>query len=341
MQHIVRFVRTMRLDDGPVIEGDGLVALLDERWDELVDVSPQATVFQTAPWFAGWIDTVAEREQAHPLALVHRVDGRLRGLLPLQLVRRDGQASLRALSYPWADYHEALGDPGDAALVTSLAAALRARVTAQQVPLVLRDVVAGGLWERIARGAGATCRAGSETAGIDLDDESTVRRILEGREHRTKRRRLARLGAIECRHFDHSDDIRARFNSFVAMHRAQWRDRPDAIAPFTEAAVEHAYAAMVAHMAPAGTLLLSELSAGSRLVAVYFGFRFRKTYYGYRTAYDGDLYRLSPGHLLLHHMIEDFRAAGLRKLDLTRGGHPYKAEYSGGFDHNLSIELRP
>lgn len=331
----------MRQEDDPVIYGDDVVALLDERWDELVDASPKATVFQTAAWFASWIETVAEREHARPLALVHRVDGRLRGLLPLQLLTRGGQASLRPLSYPWADYHEALGDPLDSELVESLAAGLRAHVTAQQMPLVLRDVVAGGLWERVAQSARATCSAGSEIAGIDLEDESTLRRILQGHEHQIKRRRLARLGRVDCRHFDHPEDIRARFGSFVAMHSAQWLNRPDAIVPFTDASVERAYAAMVEHMAPGGTVVLTQLTVGSRLIAVYFGFRFRDTYYGYRTAYDIEFYRLSPGRLLLHHMIEDFRAAGLRKLDLTRGGHSYKAEYSGGFDHNLSVELRP
>ena len=324
-----------------VLDGNDVVTCLDERWDALVDASPKATVFQTAAWFAGWIAAVAEREHARPLALVHHVDGRLRGLLPLQLVARGGQASLRSLSYPWADYHEALGDPLDAELVESLAAGLRAHVTRQQVPLVLRDVVAGGLWERVARSAGATCRAGSEIAGIDLADEPALRRILEDREHRIERRRLARLGRVDCRHYDHPADIRARFESFVAMHRAQWLNRPDAIAPFTDSSVERAYAAMVEHMAPGGKVVLSQLTVGPRLIAVYFGFRFKGTYDGYRTAYDAELYRLSPGHLLLHQMIEDFRAAGLRKLDLTRGGHSYKAGYSGSFDHNLSIELRP
>ncbi len=323
------------------IHGHDVVRLLDERWDELAHASPKATVFQTAAWFASWIETVAEREQARPLVLVHRVDGRLRGLLPLQRVTRADQASIRSLSYPWADYHEALGDPLDGGLIESLAAGLRAQVTATQMPLVLRDVVAGGLWERVARSAGATCAEGSEIAAIDLEDEPTLRRILQGREHRLKHRRMARLGRIECRHFDRPEDIRARFDTFVEMHRRQWLNRPDAIAPFTDAHVERAYAAMVDRMAPGGRLLLSQLTVGARLVAVYFGFRFKDTYYGYRTAYDVDLYRLSPGHLLLQQMIQDFRAAGLRKLDLTRGGHPYKAEYSGGFERNVSIELRP
>jgi CelD/BcsL family acetyltransferase involved in cellulose biosynthesis len=330
----------VRRDGETVICADDVLALLEEGWDELVDVSPKATVFQTGAWFAAWIETIAEREHARPLALVHRVDGRLRGLLPLQL-STGGRPALRPLSYPWADYHEALGDPLDRGLVAALATALRAYVTVQQAPLALSDVVAGGLWERVARHAGAKCRAGEAVASIDLQDESALRHILDSREHRIKRRRMARLGSVDFRHFHRREDIRARFESFVAMHRAQWLNRSDAIAPFTDVSVERAYAAMVEHMAPGGTVVLSELTVGARPVAVYFGFRFRETYYGYRTAYDADLYRLSPGHLLLHQMIRDFRAAGLRRLDLTRGAHPYKARYSGGFEHNMSIELKP
>jgi hypothetical protein len=40
-------------------------------------------------------------------------------------------------------------------------------------------------------------------------------------------------------------------------------------------------------------------------------------------------------------MIEHFRASGLRTLDLTRGGHPYKARYSGGFARNVAVDLAP
>lgn len=333
----------MNLDGVRVVRGAAVSELLTPEWDNLVMGQPHSTIFQTAGWYRGWIETVAEAEQAQPLVIISRHAGQMSGAIPLQVSSTDGSpCALRPLTWPWADYHEALCHPADRGRTSAeLASGLARTIDETGLPLLLEDAVSGGLWEEIAKRLGAKIHASSLIASIDLKDHSRIDQILERREYCVKQRKLERMGKVTCLHHRCVERIRPRMKDFIAMHRNQWQERPDAVAPFDGSVIDSAFHQMIENLAPPGNLELTELLLDERPLAMYFGFLFRRHYYGYRTTFDPAFFRCSPGHLMFRHMIRSFRDGGLDEFDLMRGGYAYKKDYVPEFRANLKISYEP
>jgi CelD/BcsL family acetyltransferase involved in cellulose biosynthesis len=331
----------MRVAASPasVLRGEDVLQVFGPAWDRLAEANPCATAFQSRGWYRAWLEAVAAAEEAEPLVLQVPAAGPARAALALQVCRVQGEPALRPLSWPWADYHDAVGDPNDAEAAESLATALTDLVEESGLSLVLDDVVASGFLVRVMERLGIAAEAASPVGAIDLTNAERLERLRQRREHHRKEHQLARHGEVRCVHRRDREEIARRLPVFIEMHRRQWEEQPDAVAPFDGGVVDAAFAAMVRHMAPDGRVVLTELLVGGEAVATYFGFVWGRAYLGYRTSYEFSWYRLSPGHLMLRAMIRDFAAAGLERLDLMRGAYAYKAEYVDTFRHNRRYRL--
>lgn len=317
------------------LDGAEAVAVLDQRWDALVSLNPRATVFQSSAWYQAWLETVADAERASLRVLLAGPREQPRAGLALQLsAAQTGVPTIRPLSWPWADYHEAVGSPLDRQAVLGLIDGLRHLRERERVAFDLDELVPGGMLVDIARELGLSESDASPTEAIDLNDAAHVARVLASREHHLKLRRLQRVGAVELDHHATLERVMSQLSTFIEMHREQWRGRADAVAPFDGGVVEAAFTAMVQQLAPRGQLLLTVLSVAGAPAAMYFGFVRGRWYGGYRTTFDPQLFRFSPGHLMLRGMISEFGRVGFERLDLMRGAYGYKSAYSSATARN-------
>jgi CelD/BcsL family acetyltransferase involved in cellulose biosynthesis len=322
-----------------LLSGPDAIYFLRSEWDAMERLNPLATVFQTSGWYSAWIESVAHHERAEPLVLCLYDFGKPRAGIALQVSDTDG-GSIQVLSWPWADYHEAVGSPLDGDAIELLARAVMGMIEELRLPIIFEDVMAGGLLERVMRLLSARESAASPTEAIDLTDAAHLRSILDHHEYVVKSRRLGRLGPVRCHHYREIDQILRRLPVFIEMHRRQWADRANAVAPFGDGVVESAFENMVKRLAPRGQLLLTEYPLGEQAIAMYFGFTHGCRYGGYRTAFAHSHRRFSPGHLMLRQMIVDFAAAGFHELDLMRGSYMYKQHYSNRSRQNRRFEIR-
>ncbi|MEV0277859.1 GNAT family N-acetyltransferase [Streptomyces sp. NPDC050610] len=287
------------------------------------------TPFQTRGWWRAWIREAADAEGATPV-LVHLArTGRPGLVVGLQLHQDGGTAVLRPLSWPWADYHE-VAEAGEASPteaepgIGELAEAIGRCQQEFGARLDLRNLIADGPLQRAVSELGAAPRPSETVVRLDLTDPDVVRRVSERRDIRRKRRRVERLGTLRLTCADTPARIVARLPAFIDLHTRQWRDRPDAVAPFDGGVVDRTYAAVAAE--PSSTARLHELWLDDTLLAAWFGFWHRRTYYAYRAAYDKGHGRDSPGHLLVAAMATELAARGTDTFDLTRGAYSYKLE---------------
>jgi CelD/BcsL family acetyltransferase involved in cellulose biosynthesis len=318
----------------------GTLDILDSGWDTLVERNPHATVFQTSGWYRAWVETAAAAEDAEPLVLRVPACGPPRTALALQRCRLEGEDVLRPLSWPWADYHDAVGDPSDQEAVSALVAGLKSLVNELGRTLVLDEIVPDGLLATALRPLSIGHPA-SVTETIDLRDSAHIARIVGRSEHRAKWRALQNRGETKVRHRQGLDEVLPLMPAFIDLHRKQWAARADSVAPFDGHFIDATFLAMVRQLAPAGRLVLTDLSLNDTPIAMYFGFVHANKYGGYRTTYDRDYRRLSPGHLMLQRMVVDFAAAGIRELDLMRGGYAYKRQYCNRTGRNRRFEFFP
>jgi CelD/BcsL family acetyltransferase involved in cellulose biosynthesis len=295
------------------------------------------TPFQTAGWYRSWISEAAESEGATPLMVTVLTAAGGRSCIGLQLHETQSGPVIRPLSWPWADYHCACRESDPAVdAEQALAAAIDGLQRCEGARLDLPDVAEGDLLHRAALALGAHVRPGSPVVSIDLTDGGHVAALVGRKETVRKGRQLARLGDVALVHWREPGDLPDRLRSFFAMHAAQWRGRPEAVAPFDGGVVDRTFAAVAAQ--PDAGVVLSELCLDSVPIAAYYGFLHRGTYWAYRTAFDGAYRRLSPGQQLIAGMIVDFAAAGIQTFDLMRGDYPYKLGYASRVSANVHAE---
>ena len=167
-----------------------------------------------------------------------------------------------------------------------------------------------------------------ETTAV-LPLPSTWDEYLEGlhskerHELRRKRRRLGRDhpdASFRTATPESLDDDLARF---VEMHRQaeghKGRFMGDAIAAF--------FSDIASAFSDLGWMRLDMLEVGDRPIAAMFGFAVDETFYLYNSAYNPDLSRLSPGYVLVSHLIESAIDEGLTQFDFLRGPERYKYQF--------------
>ena len=77
-----------------------------------------------------------------------------------------------------------------------------------------------------------------------------------------------------------------------------------------------------------GLVIVSSLSAGERLVAVHLGALWRRRFSSWIPAYDRETTVLSPGRLLLEHLLVESHGRGDAEFDFLLGDEPYKYHYA-------------
>ena len=329
-----------RCTAGAIVEGAAAIALLDERWEVMSGANPHSTIFQTREWYMAWLRAVSVAEYAEPVILCAPDAQSPRAALALQVSCEPASTPvLRPLSAPWADYHEAVGNPNDQEAVATLTATL-SRLVERYARLRFDDVKPDGMLANIMTEIPCLRGQSSVTESIALCDDENCSRIQRHREYSLKWRRLSRLGPLQCVHHTESTVILAKLPEFIDMHRRQWSDRADAVAPFDGGLVDRAFFSIADELGPRRMAMLTELTLNTQPLAMYFGFVWQHRYFAYRTTYDKAFARFSPGHLMLRRMIGDFRGCGLSELDLMRGGYAYKREYSSSVSQNLFFEIR-
>ncbi len=256
------------------------------------------------------------------------------------LALRDGDSpsgrTVTPLASPWSEYAGPVGprsrdDEVCAVLVQHLACAVDRRAT-----VLIDEVPAGSAFAwRLLNSPNWRCVGGSTAGQVLLPGRW---RDLPATGENGKRLRQARRGgelSYDAGALDPS--VRATaLAELMDLHAAQWSDRAAPDRSFSDPVVAAGCRNAVAN-AGAEEVYLARLRLDGRTIAGQLCFRRDDVYYSYRPAMDPDYRRLSPGHLLLLHLLADAARAGGRQFDLTRGDLPYKHSYADVWSRNLTF----
>jgi hypothetical protein len=238
---------------------------------------------------------------------------RLLGVEGLGPVVTDGP---RADAYNFLDFFE------------PLASAPERSTTVRPVRWLPR--VALGADEVTSVSPGAPARDGTPAPYVDwsrfprwsaFEAHVAARRASLPGDSRRKRRRLEeRFGPLRFRWDDRRPSV---FDALLAWKSAQYarskvRDGlsiPQNVAMFRE-------------LCRRGLVIVSSLSAGERLVAVHLGALWQRRFFSWVPAYDREVTVLSPGRLLLEHLLVEGHGRGDAEFDFLVGDEPYKYHYA-------------
>jgi CelD/BcsL family acetyltransferase involved in cellulose biosynthesis len=283
------------------------MADLAGEWDDLVVRAAEPNPFHER-WFVA--ASLAHLAGARDIRLVEvRRGARLIGLLPLTVEQGYAHLPVRFVQN-WYHDHAFLGTPlvaaGEEGAFWEAALDLLDRDAWAGAFLHLRGVAEAGPLRR-ALGRGETVhrrlRAMLDTRlGPDAYFEHAVRG-KKRKELRRQRSRLAELGEVGFRRLVDPAELPAWCDDYLALERKGWKGRAGT-GLATDAAAEAFFRDAAAGAWGAGRLQFLRLDLDGRAIAMLANFLTPPGGFSFKTAFDEDYARFSPGVLL---QIENLR----------------------------------
>lgn len=313
---------------------------LRPAWEALYDRDPNANVFRSWPWLAGWLE--ASPNPWRVLAVRER-DGQALAFLALSAKPQPGRWGrggevLYLAGHPITNHTGLLAHPEAEAEVLSALAGALAEAPWRAISFELTDdprvaALAGRL---AGRGAQLERGEGEESPYLELPRsfESYLETHFSGKAQRELRRRQRKAEALGLRleTLEPGGDLERYLDAFLTLHQRRFGP----VAPRHEAM----YRAIFGRMLAAGGLHTQLLQVEGEPVAAQIGFLDHKNgvYHGCQGGWDERYAELAPGLLIKLEAIRYAIARGFAGFDLGRGEHAYK--YGLGGAPRRTAELR-
>ncbi|MGN6586380.1 MAG: GNAT family N-acetyltransferase [Solirubrobacterales bacterium] len=311
------------------IDAEGLrdQALLD-AWRRLA-VS-RGNPFLTPEWFAVATELIAEDD---PHALVWRVDGELRGVLPLVSTRR---GPLRVLRFPNArrgDWFGPACSPEDEAAMGEDCGKLLTSEAASWNALVLNRIDADSAWPA-ALGLHTAPRRRSDVLPFIAFDEGGYEGYLADRSRNfrsqlgRRRRKLERDHGLVFRMTSGPEELDDDLAAFFRLHDERWDARGGST--LGDERSRRLLAAFARKAQQQGWLRLWIAEADGEPAAAWYGWRIGERYCYSLAGLAGRYEKQGLGNVMLAHTIEQAAAEGAAIYDLMWGDEAYKERFQTG-----------
>lgn len=297
---------------------------LSEEWWSLWKRCPAATPFQSPAWLIAWWRSFAPGQLA---TIAIRVSGRLVALAPLY-IEHGTERRLLPLGIGISDYLDVLIAPE------------AGETAAAEVARSVVDVVHG--WDRWeleelspdAVGRTLPCPAGCFESVFPQAVCPTL--LLQGEQRscpshrhsrllRLARNRADRLGGMKFALVGQGD-ITSFLDDLVRLHNARWRSRGEN-GVLSDARVVAFHRQVASELVETGLAQLYVGMLRGRVVTAIYALASGSRVLLYLTAFDPEEAFVSPGALLLAHVIAEAERADAREFHFLRGREPYKYEW--------------
>ncbi|UCG51789.1 MAG: GNAT family N-acetyltransferase [Candidatus Latescibacterota bacterium] len=325
------------------------------RWNELVDISSQANVFQRWEWIWNWANVYIGENSLLTLAVLE--GNELVAIAPLwvEKKRHPGFVSLnvlRVMGSPESDYVDFIVREDDAARWSELIwEHLFGPLRGEWDILEYIDVRAdSSVLDSFARLSASDDRcAKMEQTGqsvcpyIDLPDRwdeflqsfsSTGRYAIN-----YSRRRLEKQGDLRLHFCENVDELPDQLRRFISLHQKSWRERGRAGAFATDKA-KRFHERVAGDFLKKRILFLCSLSLDGTHIGSFYGFQFKNKLYYYLLAVERNPEkRVKTGTALLGYCIEEAITRRCREFDFLRGDEEYKYRWTKLNRENLRLRF--
>jgi CelD/BcsL family acetyltransferase involved in cellulose biosynthesis len=280
--------------------------------------------FTSWEWASTWWRHFGEGRELRAFRCV-APDGRVAGIVPLQVASSHGLRMLRFVGHRPADELAPLCGPEDRGAVSEALGAAVRESRGWDVCLAER-LPEGDGW---AEALGGRVLRREPSPEVDLDsgdwDEFLAARSSNFRQQVRKfERRLVRDNALSYRLVDDPATLEEDMHTLVRLHRARWGDVttafPEELLPFQ---LEFAAAAL-----RAGWLRLWFAELDGRPAAAWYGFRLGGADWFYQQGRDPAWERSSVGFVLTVHTLREAVTDGMSRYRFLLGGEEYKSRFA-------------
>ena len=157
--------------------------------------------------------------------------------------------------------------------------------------------------------------------------EDSVRAICDKPSVRRAQRTFERAGKFGVVDLTSASEIETRLESFFDQHVVRW-GCTQSPSLFRDERHRNFYRALTQELDGTGWLVFSELTLDGRPAAYHFGFDYNGALLWYKPSFDSALAPLSPGIVMVRHLMQYAMARKRRELDFTVGDESFKMRFT-------------
>ncbi|HET7012031.1 MAG TPA: GNAT family N-acetyltransferase [Anaerolineales bacterium] len=321
-----------------IVRDQATFSRMGAEWNRLLSTGVTDVPFLRHEYLALWWSTLGGGEWAEgDLCVVEATDdrGRLTGIAPLfRTPTPEGAFSLRWIgSREISDYLDLIVAPADhEAFVEAMLDRLEGEAwSVLELDNVLEDSPTLPVVEAAARKRGwpvtRTRTKPCPLARLEGGWEGYLARLDKKQRHelrRKMRRAQSHPSGIEVRHIREAGRLEMEIEGLLGLMALD-----SAKAEFLSPTMKEHFRGLARTGGREGWLQLSFLLAGGGPAAGYLSFVYRNRLWIYNSGMDPSHLSLSPGWVLLGHMIQDAAEAGMEAVDFLRGEETYKTQLGG------------
>jgi CelD/BcsL family acetyltransferase involved in cellulose biosynthesis len=325
-----------------VESADQLDSVGPEAWDALLAASRVHSPFLSWTWQAHWTAAFAPDGRLE-VRRVTDADGNLVAVLPLYEATPGTLELIGGADV--SDYLDLLARAGHEE--DAWAALLQSR-SAERERWLLHAVPAASPTVGVLPTLAGSC---SLSATVEREERCPVLSLpsswdaylasLSGKHRHELTRKIRRFerdvpdGRVVSVHT--AADVGARLGDFLALHRASRTGK----AKFMDARMETFFRAAIPALAARDGVRLWLLEAGDEPIASFICLEWDDTVGLYNSGFSPGRAALSPGLVLLSHVIRDAIARGRARFDFLRGEERYKLEFEPRLEDVFRVEIGP
>jgi CelD/BcsL family acetyltransferase involved in cellulose biosynthesis len=294
---------------------------LDAVQDVWRQVAAQTdNIFATWEWASTWWRHLG---RGLPTIAIVRVDGELRGILPLYRSRSRPLRIVRFIGHGPADQLGPICAPADLPVMVAALHDLLAEMAPWDI--FLAEVLPGGHpWGDDLGGVRLLTESSPfmELAGLDWTSFLAGRSRNFRSQLQRRERNLSAEGQVAIRGTTDLDSLEADLDSLFRLHHARWGFKTE----FSR--LESFHREFAAFATRNGWLRLWILDLNGESVAAWYGFHYGSVYSYYQQGRDPSQRAASLGTMLLTHTIREAINEHAGTYGFLRGNEPYKFRFA-------------
>ncbi|MFQ6103540.1 MAG: GNAT family N-acetyltransferase [Candidatus Glassbacteria bacterium] len=164
---------------------------------------------------------------------------------------------------------------------------------------------------------------------IEGDYQDYLKKNVSKRLRKTIRNRINRVKKVGELRFLHTDeiDLEESFKEIISLGEQGWKHRAG-IDPLTSGKNREFFRDLLKLFRDSNMLSLTAIELNGKKVAFDLSFVMRDSFYAYYMVFDERFNHLSPGKVIVSHVVERLFSNGMSEIDLSEGEEDYKLEWT-------------
>lgn len=308
----------------------------ETQWNDLLARSEHRQPFATFEWASAWLEVFGG--QVSLQIIIVSQQGSVVAIAPFCV--RSGKL-LTFVGYPQNDYADILYDqahPEALEVVVDQLIAMRGQWTK-----VILDQMRGehSAYNKLVeilsrRGLPFRIEPSDTCPAMVIDDKAAAKKMYHKRNITSYINWFDKEGKFGFNRYADTTEAMTHLDDLFAQHVDRWDGTPTP-SYFRFDPMKNFYRAFFRKMHPKGWVHFSSLTLNDTYVAIYVSLEYEKKLYLYKTCFNKEFYKKSPGQVILRYLMDDALQRDLIELDFARGDEGYKDRYANTVRQNYRV----